>query len=123
MGNKNKRTGTEWETRIVNTCRGQGFEAERLTLTGANDEGDVVIKDTEGGRVIVVEAKAERQINLSSYVRQAVTERNNYCRKRGLNPDSVDAVVFIKRRNHSIGEGYAVTTIKEYLRLKKGQGK
>lgn len=119
MVNKNKRKGTAWETSIVHMLREQGFQAERVTLAGRDDEGDIVVMPNQDHGVpqTIVEAKNEKTIRLSDYVEQAVAERNNYCNKRGLDVENVDAVVFVKRRGKNVLDGYAVTTIREYLRI------
>jgi len=109
---KSRRIGTGFESAIVGWLRGEGFDAERLTLSGNLDEGDVVVRD---GAVTIIEAKAERSIDLSSYVNEAKVERDNYCRKRSLDPSAVDAVAVVKRRGKSIGEAYVVTTLDEYF--------
>lgn len=119
MANPSKRKGSQWETDIVKGVRGLGHRAERIPNTGRLDESDVHIEimDKHGNRrELIVEAKAEKTIRLSAYVQEAMVERDNYCKARGLDPADFEAVVFVKRRNHSWDKGYAVTTIKEYLK-------
>lgn len=122
MVNRSKIKGTAYETETVNKLRARGHEAERLALTGGEDEGDVhaFIKDED--RVlsrVIIEAKNVKQINLSTFVDQAIAERDAYCKKRGVDPTTVDAVAFVKRRNHSFEKGYCVMTVEEYLRMKE----
>lgn len=119
MANPSKRKGTQWETDIVNGSRKAGHRAERIPNTGRLDESDVYIeiRGKDGRRrELIVEAKAERSIRLSAYVEEALAERDNYCKARGLDPAEFEAVAFVKRRNHSWAKGYAVTTIEEYLK-------
>lgn len=99
--------------------REQGADVERLALAG-DDEGDLIIKwqDRRGhGRVAVVEAKNRKQISLAQFVEEAVVERDNYCRRRKVEPSNVEAVAIVKRRNHPWHKAYVVMTVDEYMKL------
>jgi hypothetical protein len=69
---KSKQKGTSWETAIVRYLEEQGISASRKVLAGSNDQGDI---DMPLG--IVVEAKNERAMTLSSYVDEANIEARN----------------------------------------------
>lgn len=113
VSSASRRKGTQHETAIVNYLRELGYDAERLRLSGRDDEGDVVAKCDDVR--VVIEAKAERSIDLASYVDEARRERDNYCKKRGLDPATVDAVAVVKRRNKGIAEAYVVTSLNEFF--------
>lgn len=120
MGSASKRKGTAWETAIRDTLRASGVDVERLVLAGTKDEGDLVAKweDRRGrDRVAVIEAKNRQKIDLAAYVREAETERDAYCAARNIPPSTVEAVAFVKRRNHGVMKAYAVMELGEYLSL------
>lgn len=122
MVNKSKIKGTAYETETVNRLRERGHEAERIALAGGDDEGDVHVYIKHGSNIVsraIIECKNVKQINLSAFVDQAITERDTYCKKRGLDPSEVDAVAFVKRRNHGWEKGYAVTTVDQWLKQKE----
>lgn len=106
------RKGTLWETKLLNHLRSNGFDVERLRLTGKEDEGDLVVKD---GGVVIVEAKDEKRINLAGYLREAEAEAENYAKHRGLDPQLVTPVAIVKRRNHGVGKAYVVMTVDTFF--------
>lgn len=119
MANPSKQRGTEWESRVRDGVRKRGGKAERIALSGGGDEGDLVLEwfDRDGSnRMAVIEAKATKHFDFSGFVNQAIEERDHYCAKRGIDPRTVEAVAFVKRRNHPWQKGFAITTIDEYLR-------
>lgn len=69
---KSKQKGTSWETAIKRYCDDEGVPARRKVLAGANDEGDLELP-----LGIIVEAKNERAMTLSSYVDEANKEAAN----------------------------------------------
>lgn len=107
MSTYSRRTGSEWEARIAShlTQRGTfGGEVFRAPRWGANDKGDLVNTGD-----FVFEAKATKTIDLSGFLNETETERNNASRRWG--------VCVIKRRNHPIGKAYAVMQLDQYLDL------
>lgn len=91
MVNRPKSIGTAAETAVVRAARTRGFPgADRLTLTGANDRGDVglcpgVILEVKGGQAAktasdaqitawLVETERER-VNAKAHVGILVTQR------------------------------------------------
>ena len=93
--------------------REQGMPTERLHLAGLHDEGDLAVTDAD--LTYLVEAKAERQIALSSYVNEAVIERDNYCKARGLDRSTVLPLAIVKRRSLPLEQAYVVTTVAEFF--------
>lgn len=76
MVNRSKAVGSWWETDIVNYLKREGFPSiEWVRQRGVKDLGDVHIR--HAGRLIVVEAKREKLITLSTYVDEANRECEN----------------------------------------------
>lgn len=97
MVNKPKIRGTRWESAIVAYLRENGWpHAERRTLTGGKDRGDIA-----GVVSVVIEAKDCKAITLASFLDEANTEAAN---------DNADlGVAWIKRRGKaSPADGYVV---------------
>lgn len=111
MSHPNKRKGSKFETDLVRAIRDAGFSCERLHVSGAQDEGDLVVQIAS--TPYVIEAKAERQMDLAGYVAEAATEANHYRAHRGLTRVRYAAVV--KRRNRSIMDAYVVMPLREWL--------
>lgn len=106
--------GGAWERQIRDELRAMHWDVERLRLTGRNDEGDLRILH---GMHVVIEAKNQKAMNLSAWLTEAEVEAVNYARSRLL-LEPAHPVVFHKRRGRgSVLDGYATTSIREYLRL------
>src|SRR5690606_39625587 len=79
MVNKPKQIGTAVETAIVRAARTRGFpNADRLTLTGATDRGDIglcpgVIIEAKGGQ----QAKTASDALIAKWLTETETERQN----------------------------------------------
>lgn len=117
MSNPSRRTGSEWETRLEGYLRGRFGNAERMPLSGVNDQGDLFFHWQ--GRAFVIEAKAERKINLSAYVTEAKAEAQNWWNKRKAQWPMPHPIAIVKRRNHSVGKSYVVLELDEFVRLVK----
>jgi len=113
MPSKSKAKGTRFETDVVNYLRARGFTAQRLPPAGNQDMGDIVFLD--GPCHVVVEAKAERRIDLPRYLRQAEAEAQRYLLALQLPEEQVRSLVIVKRRMASIGQSYCVTTLDAYV--------
>jgi hypothetical protein len=120
--------GKKFQRDVMKHLRDErGLDAENLVLTGAEDEGDVILKypvdrqtqAPDGLRRVVIECKREKGFNLASWVKQAEVERDNYAKHRFLNLSSVGFMVVHYRRQHGIPKAYVTTTLDEWLR---GQG-
>lgn len=110
MANRNKRVGSEWEGRVLQYLRDNNFDVELLRTTGAEDEGDLVVKV---GQPLIIQAKAEKGYNLA-YLKDAHEQAGHYAKHRGL--DYVpDAVLVLKRRNHPISRAYVVQEFEQWV--------
>ncbi|MEU7643375.1 hypothetical protein [Streptomyces huasconensis] len=112
---RNKRRGADWEAELRDELRGAGLDVERLRLTGVEDEGDLVVR-LDTGRALVIEAKNAR-FEPGVFIREALKERANYAKHRGLDANSVDAVVIVRRRGANWRDAYVLTTVEEFFHL------
>lgn len=114
MSTASRRIGTAFESALVAHIRERfGLRAERLRQAGKNDQGDIAVDDV--GLVYLIEAKAEKSINLSGYITEAEVERKNYCRARGIPESAVMPLAVVKRRGKGIGDAYVVTTLDQFF--------
>ena len=131
--------GKKFQRDVMRYLRDErGLDAENLVLTGAEDEGDIILRWTapgpsvvvpkgtpvsfvgpDGQRRMVLEAKREKGFHLADWVKQAEVERDNYAKHRYLRSEEVGFVVVHARRQHGIPKAYVTTTLDEGLR---GQG-
>lgn len=116
MSNPNKRIGSAWEGGLLGYLRQRFVTAERSALVGAKDEGDLWL--THDGIPYVLELKAEKRIDLASYVQEAELEAAHWHAARPHMPKPHWAAV-VKRRNHGAGKAYVVMTVDEWIRLVK----
>lgn len=114
MTTKSKRTGSEWESRLHKWFTAHGYPTEWVRTRGAKDQGDLIVNDA--GVMFVIEAKAEKTIKLAEYMKQAQTERDNYCAARGVDPSTTFACAVVKRRNHPVERAYFVAELEEMFR-------
>lgn len=112
----NKRKGAQWENDLKNGLRAAGEDIEHLHLTGTEDEGDLVIREPDGG-YLVIEAKAGEKIALGPWLGEMEREAMHFARHRGLSEGVVDGVVIIKRRGLSWRKAAVVTTVERYFGL------
>lgn len=112
---RNKRRGADWETELRDRLREAGVDIERLRLVGKDDEGDHVVR-WDGGRYLIIEAK-NAKFEPGTFVREALRERDNFARHRGLGPKDVDVIVIVRRRGASWRQAYVLTTVEEYFDL------
>lgn len=103
--NPSKRKGTAWESAVVDLLRRSGFPyAERRALSGPNDRGDV-----SGVPGVVIEAKAEKRIDLAGYMDEVRLEK--------ANANASVGVAVVKRRNHGTERAYVVLELADFLEL------
>lgn len=107
-----RRKGSQWENEILRELRAHGYTAERLHLTGREDEGDIVFQPHT--LPTIIEAKAEKQIDLPAYLREVELERHNYAKHRGLERVP-DGVVVVKARGKSTLDAYVVQSFRQWL--------
>lgn len=109
---RNRRSGAEWETRLLHQLRNTGHNIERLHLNGREDEGDLIL--TTGTKTYIIEAKAG-QPHLAQFVKEATTEARNYETHRNKASQSTIGLVVMKQRNKPWSEAYVVSTLAELL--------
>jgi hypothetical protein len=98
MVNRSKARGTQFESSIVKYLKDNGWpHADRLTLSGSQDRGDVRLGD---GIDVVIEAKAHRTYSIPEWLREAEKERENASADLG--------VVWMKLNGHATAENGAV---------------
>ena len=61
------------------------------------------------------EAKNEKTITLSGYIKEMESERLQFMANRGLAGWQVAGIVIVKRRMHGIGKAYVVQTVDSYF--------
>lgn len=114
---RNRGAGKRWEKEILDGGRAQGLDTERTRDTGTKDEGDLVIR--HAGKFVVIEAK-NAAFQPGPFVEEALLEAGHFAEHRGLDPASVHPVAFVKRRGKNFLDSFALTTVREYLRLIEG---
>jgi len=112
---KNKRAGAEWETTLMNGLRAEGFDVERLRLSGTEDEGDLVVRMSNHLRV-VIEAKAGA-MHPAEFVTEAALEAKHYADHRPNAFSEVKGVAVVKRRGKGWKDGYVLTRVRDYFGL------
>lgn len=106
MANQMKSLGTSHETAIKNWLRQNGWPyADRRTLSGANDEGDLRLSE----RVpFTIEAKTSKattdKASLGAFMKELVAEVENSNSESG-------AVILKKRGTTDVGEYYAILPV------------
>lgn len=95
--------------------REQGFDVERLRLTGAEDEGDLLIRTGPLTRY-VIEAKREKGFKLAGWVKEAESERQNYDDHRAITHGGTGFVVVHHARGKNISQSYVTTTLEDWLK-------
>jgi len=110
MSNPSKARGTAFETALVGWLQANGHPyAERRTLSGHNDRGDVA-----GIPGVVIEAKNCKTIQLAAWVDELAVEMGN----AGVD---IGAVVIRRRGTSDVGRSYAVMPLDVFNRLLTGE--
>ncbi|AWY07603.1 holliday junction resolvase [Streptomyces phage Yosif] len=116
---RNKRKGSQWETDLREGLRSIGADVESLRLAGAEDEGDMVVREARRPRrrkFLVIEAK-NAKFEPGVFIKEAQVERENFARHRGLSLDDVDGIAVIKRRGGNWRKAFVLTTVEDYFDL------
>ena len=108
--------GKKYETDLMKYLREQGLDVERLRLTGAEDEGDLLVRVNQ--LRYVIEAKRRKGMDLGGWINEAQVERDHYVAHRDMDPAEVGFVVVHYARNKGLGGSYVTTTLDEWLRDK-----
>ena len=117
---RNRRAGARWQADLRDGLREAGFDIERLALTGAEDEGDHVVRlrpaELPVRRFVVIEAKAGA-LHPAEFVRQAELEAGHFAYHRGLALGEVSGIAVVKRRGANWRDAYVLTTVRDYFGL------
>ncbi|WP_329022480.1 MULTISPECIES: hypothetical protein [Streptomyces] len=111
----NRRKGAQWETDLREGLRAAGEDVESLRLAGAEDEGDLVIREADGA-FLLIEAK-NAKFEPGPFLDEAMRERENFSKHRGIDPEIVESIVVVKRRGKSWRKAFVLTTVEEYFDL------
>ena len=112
-----KRKGAQFQTDIRNTLREAEYDVEILELSGAEDEGDLVVR-MGAGEYTIIEAKNEAKIDLPGYLREAHAEADNFAKHRpAVRRDKVTPVVVVKARGKGIRDAYVVRRFSDHFNL------
>lgn len=113
MVNRNKAKGTSHESNIVFYLKEKHWPfADRLTLSGANDRGDIRLGD---GIPVVIEAKNEKSIDFAGYIKEVEAEVKNAGAEIGF--------AWIKRRGTTDpGQYYVLMTGDTVVKLLEKAG-
>ncbi len=118
---RNRRAGSRWQSDLRDGLRAAGLDIERLALTGAQDEGDHVVRlraeDTVlRRRFVVIEAKAG-VLHPATFAEQASVEAAHFAYHRGLSLTDVTGIAVAKRRGANWRDAYVLTTLRDYFGL------
>lgn len=111
MSTPSKRKGSAWELAIAKYLVEQGWTSAERRVAGATlDKGDIY-----GIIGCVIEAKNEKKITLSEYLKELEVEMRNAKADMG--------VVMVKKKGTTdAGQGYAVMPISLWTKLMKEAG-
>ena len=102
---KARQKGTAWESAIVRYLQEHGHPfAERRAMAGALDKGDILLPGC------MIEAKAERQFSLATYLKEVRAQTAN-C------PPGTVGVAWVKAPGKSVDDSYVVMDPATFLRL------
>lgn len=108
---KERAKGTNFETFVVNYLKQFYPFAERRTLHGVLDKGDIAGTDPR----LVWECKNQKILNFSTWLHEAETER--------INADAEIGLVVAKRRSYgNAADQYAVLRLEDLLKILKKAG-
>jgi Holliday junction resolvase len=113
----NKIKGTRFETDVMKWFRKKGIVAERLRLSGSEDEGDLVV--IVAGETYIFELKNTKVLNLKEFWDEVQTEVTNYAKHRGVSKPF--SYVLFKRRNAGIDKAWVIQDLTQWLEDKNGQ--
>lgn len=111
----NKRKGAAFELDIVKWFRSLNFKAERLRLSGKDDEGDVVV--VVAGQTYLFECKNTKSLQLDEFWRQIEVEAKNYAKARKTKVPL--HYVLWKRKHKGIQKTWVIQELEQWLEEKK----
>lgn len=107
-GSAPKRKGGAWEREVVTLLRRHGWPAERRSLRGPDDRGDVV-----GVPGVVIECKAARRFELGPWLDETVAE--------AARDDGALPVLVVKRPRRQVGDAFAVLRLDDLAALLRAE--
>lgn len=111
MANRSKQKGTAAESAVVAYLQRRGWiHAERRTLSGAHDKGDIA-----GVVGVCLEVKSCKTFDLAGWLKEVEVEQANA-------KASVGAVIAKKRGTTNPAEWYALLTVKQLCDLLAAAG-
>ena len=117
------RYGAQFERDVLQYLRDEGQVAERLRLTGKEDEGDLSLFSDD--TLYVCQLKANRAANtsasLGARLRDAETQAEAYRRHRGLSVRPVPILV-IKNPRKPISSAFVVMRMDDFIGVKEEDG-
>jgi Holliday junction resolvase len=111
----NKTKGAKFETDVMKWFRKMGLVAERLRLSGGEDEGDLVV--IVAGETYIFELKNTKKLNLKEFWDEAQKEAANYAKHRGINQPL--SYVLFKRRSAGIEKAWVIQDLTQWLKEKQ----
>ena len=108
----NKAKGAQFEVDVMKWFRKMGAVAERLRLSGSEDEGDLVV--IVAGETYIFELKNTRISNPTEFWDEAQTEATNYSKHRGISQPL--SYVLFKRRNAGIDKAWVIQDLTQWLK-------
>lgn len=107
----NKRKGAAFEIDVMKWFRKMGVIAERLRLSGKEDEGDLVVMI--GSEQYIFELKNTKTLDLKKFWNEAQVEAENYAKHR--NTSKPLSFVLFKRRNAPIEQAWVIQDLQQWL--------
>ena len=114
----NQKKGSAFETGLVKGLREMGYDAERLHLAGAEDEGDLVVRWPDGKR-LVVEAKSGA-LHPTQFLKELSVEVEHYKAHRSLTSGVIGTVVCKQVGKADPLGGYCLLPTRDLLALLDG---
>lgn len=111
----NKIKGTKFETDVMKWFRKMGVVAERLRLSGAEDEGDLVV--IVAGQTYIFELKNTKRLDLKGFWDEAQKEAANYAKHRGVNQPP--SYILFKRKSSGIDKAWVIQDLTQWLKEKQ----
>jgi Holliday junction resolvase len=107
----NKRKGAAFEIDVMKWFRKMGVIAERLRLSGKEDEGDLVVMI--GSQSYIFELKNTKTLDLKKFWNEAQVEAENYAKHRSVSKPL--SFVLFKRRNAPIEQAWVIQNLQQWI--------
>lgn len=116
MPNANQRRGRDWERKLRDGFRAEGFDTEHFRDTGMKDEGDLLVRSS-GGHMFVVEAK-DAKLNVTGFLGEAEIECQHFAESRPyIADDKIHGVVAWKRRGKTFKGGVVMMDMATFMSI------